>query len=65
MESVIFKIFEALFKTVGVLLVCGLMATVLGDLQGHAVKSKRLGLASMLQVNQQLVGKLPGHADQR
>ena len=57
MESYIIKVFEALFKTVGVLLVCGLMGSVLGDLQARAFNSKRVGLVSMLKVNQQLVGK--------
>ena len=48
MESYVVKLFEALFRTIGMLLVCVLMATVLGDLQNRAFKSKRLGLVSML-----------------
>lgn len=57
MESFFVKVFEALFKTVGVLLVCGLMGSVLRDLQIRAFHSKRIGLVSLLHVNQQLVGK--------
>lgn len=57
MEAFIVKTFEALFKLVGVLLVCGLMGSVLSDLQTRAFNSKRVGLVSMLKVNQQLVGK--------
>lgn len=57
MEAFIVKAFEVLFKAVGVLLVCGLMGNVLSDLQARAFNSKRVGLVSMLKVNQQLVGK--------
>lgn len=57
MESYVVKVFEALFKAMGVLLVCGLMGSVLGDLQARALNSKRVGIVSMLKVNQQLVGK--------
>lgn len=57
MESYVVKVFGVLFQAVGVLLVCGLMASVLTDLQTRAFNSKRVGLVSMLKVNQQLVGK--------
>jgi hypothetical protein len=57
MESYIVKVFGVLFQAVGVLLFCGMMASVLTDLQARAFNSKRVGLVSMLQVNQQLVGK--------
>lgn len=56
MESYIIKVFGVLFQAVGVLLFCGLMASVLNDLQVRAFNSKRIGLVSMLHVNQQLVG---------
>jgi hypothetical protein len=59
MEAFVVKTFEVLFKAVGILLVCGLMGNVLSDLQTRAFKSKRVGLVSMLKVNQQLVGKTP------
>lgn len=57
MEAFLVKTFEVIFKAVGVLLVFGLMGNVLSDLQTRAFNSKRVGLVSMLKVNQQLVGK--------
>ncbi len=57
MESYIVKVFGVLFKAVGILLFCGLMVSVLTDLQARAFNSKRVGLVSLLQVNEQLVGK--------
>lgn len=56
MENVVVKFFEVVFKTVRILLFCGLMAGVLSGLQKAAFHSKHIGLVSMLQVNQQLVG---------
>ena len=57
MEGIIFKVFGALFRLVGILIFTGTIATVLGDLQKRAFHSRRAGLVSMLSVNQQLVGK--------
>ncbi len=57
MEAFVVKTFEALFKVISVLLICGLMGNVLSDLQTRAFSSKRVGLVSMLKVIQQLVGK--------
>jgi hypothetical protein len=57
MENFIVKTFGALYQAVGVLLFCGLMASVLGDIQKRAFNSKQVGLVNMLSVNQQLVGK--------
>jgi len=57
MGSVVVKFFEVVFKTVRILLFCGLMAGVLSGLQKTAFHSKQVGLVSMLQVNKQLVGK--------
>lgn len=57
MESYIVKVFGGLFQLVDILPFCGLMASVLTDLQARAFNSKRVGLVNMLQVNQQLVGK--------
>lgn len=58
MESVIVKFFGAIFNSIRILLFCGLMAGVLSGLQKAAFHSKQVGLVSMLQVNQQLVGKI-------
>lgn len=57
MEGIVFKLFEGIFKTVRVLLFCGLIAGVLSGLQKSAFQSKKVGLVNMLQVNQQLVGR--------
>lgn len=57
MENFVVKAFVVLFKMVGMLLFCGLMASVLSDIQKLAFSSKRVGLVNMLEVNQQLVGK--------
>jgi predicted lipid-binding transport protein (Tim44 family) len=57
MESVVVKFFEAIFNSVRILLFCGLMAGVLSGLQKAAFHSKQFGLVSMLQVNQQLIGR--------
>lgn len=57
MEAVVFKLFGVLFKLVGILIVGGTIVTALVDLQRNAFESKRVGLISMLKVNQQLVGK--------
>jgi hypothetical protein len=57
MEAIVFKMFGVLFRVVGVLHVTGTIASALVDLQKHAYNSQRLGLVSMLRVNQQLVGK--------
>ena len=58
MENVIFRVFEVAFKTVGMLLLVGLMTTVLTDLQRRAFDSKKVGLISMSQINHQLVGTI-------
>ena len=57
MEGIIFKTFGIVFQAVGVLLLAGVMASVLTDLQRHAFESKQRGLTSMLKINQRLVGK--------
>ena len=44
MEAFIVKAFEVLFKTVGVLLVCGLMGNVLSDLLDCAPLARQLTL---------------------
>lgn len=56
MEGVVSKVFEMLFKFIGVLIVTGIFLSVLTDLQKKAFESKRAGLTSMLKINQQLVG---------
>jgi hypothetical protein len=57
MESLVFKIFEALFKIVLVLIVAGTFGRAILDLEKHATSKHRTGLVSLLQINQQLVGK--------
>ena len=59
MESIVFRLFGALFQTVGILILTGVLVAVLGDIQKRAFESKRTGLTSMLKINEQLVGKLP------
>ncbi len=56
MKAFIVKTFEVLFKVIGVLLACNLMGAALRDLQSRAFNSKNVGLVSILNVNQQLVG---------
>lgn len=58
MESLILKMFGALFRLVGILMFLGLMTAALLDIQKLAFSSKHVGLVRMLQVNQQLVGKM-------
>ena len=57
MESIIFKIFQAVFRLVGILMLTGTLVSALADIQKIAFNSKRVGLTSMLKVNEQLVGK--------
>lgn len=57
MEAIVFKVFGVLFRVVGILIVTGTIATVLGDLQVRAFRSQHIGLVSLLSINQQLVGK--------
>lgn len=57
MESIVVKIFMVIFRMVGILLFCGLMVSVLLDIQKLAFNSKRVGLVNMLNINQQLVGR--------
>lgn len=57
MERIIFRIFEAIFKTIGVLLLTGALASVLTDIHKRAFQSQKAGLSSMLKTNEQLVGK--------
>lgn len=57
MESIIFRMFQAIFKLVVILAMTGALVGVLKDLQRLAFDSKRVGLTSMLKVNQQLVGR--------
>ncbi len=57
MQTFIFKFFERLFQFVAILLVTGFMLNVLLDIQLRAHQSQRVGLTSMLKINQQLVGK--------
>lgn len=57
MESLIIKTFQFIFKLVVSLMMCGMLVSVLSDLQAGAFYSKKVGLVSMLHVNEQLVGK--------
>lgn len=57
MESLVIRIFQAIFKLVVALMISGTLVTVLVDLQRAAFHSKQMGLVSMLQINQQLIGK--------
>jgi hypothetical protein len=57
MESLVIKIFQVIFKFVVALMISGTFVTVIVDLQKAAFHSKQMGLVSMLQINQQLVGK--------
>lgn len=57
MENIIFRVFDVAFKTVGILLLTGVLVSALTDIQKRAFQSKQAGLTSMLKINQQLVGK--------
>jgi hypothetical protein len=57
MDGIVFKLFGALFRFIGFLLVTGTVATALMDVQRLAFHSKHVGLVSMRSINQQLVGK--------
>jgi len=61
METIIFNFFGILFRMVGLLIVGGVLVAVLTDIQHKAFDSKHTGLISLLQVNQQLVGKTGKH----
>ena len=57
MEGIVFKAFQFLFRFVVVLLVAGTFVSVLTDIQKKAFENKKIGLVSLLKINQQLVGK--------
>lgn len=57
MEAVILKIFSSLFRFITFLMITGALVNALSDLQQKAFASKRIGLTSMLKINEQLVGK--------
>lgn len=57
MLAIISRVFEAVFKLVGLLIVTGTLYTVIHDLRSHARENKKQGLTSMLKINEQLVGK--------
>ncbi len=57
MISLVFSIFQTLFRFVIALMVAGVFVSVLSDIQKRAFENKRIGLVSLLKVNQQLVGK--------
>lgn len=57
MENIFFRVFDVAFKTVGILLLTGVLVSALTDIQKRAFQSKQAGLTSMLKINQQLVGK--------
>lgn len=57
MEALLFKLFETFYRVIAVLIVTGLILVALIDVQNRAFDSKKRGLASILQINQQLVGK--------
>lgn len=56
MEALLFKLFEAFYRVIAVLILTGLILVALIDVQKRAFDSKKRGLASMLRINQQLVG---------
>lgn len=58
METIVFRVFEVTWRLVGVLIVGGTFLTVLSDLQEKAFQSKKVGLTSMLKINEQLVGRI-------
>lgn len=55
MENLVVKVFGVIFKMAGIFLFCGLIVSVLSDIQKMAFHSKSVGLVNMLDVNQQLV----------
>lgn len=57
METIIFRAFSVLFKIAGILMVAGTLVCVLTDIQKKAFNSRKVGLVSMLKINEQLVGK--------
>ena len=57
MEGVVFKVFQSLFRIAVILMVGGTLVSVLADVQKKAFVNKKIGLISMLKINQQLVGK--------
>lgn len=57
MGNIIFKSFQFLFRFVAVMLVAGTFVSTLTDIQKKAFHNKKIGLVSMLKINQQLVGK--------
>jgi hypothetical protein len=57
MPMLIFSFFKLLFRMVGLLILGGVLVLALTDIQKRAFQSKTTGLTSMLQINQQLVGK--------
>lgn len=57
MLGMIFRFAGILFGLVKALMIAGLFVSVLSSLQAKTFHSKRVGLVSMLNVNQQLVGK--------
>ena len=57
METIIFRAFSVLFKMAGILMVAGTLVCVLTDIQKKAFNSRKVGLVSMLKINEQLVGK--------
>lgn len=56
MENIIYRSFGIVFRTVGILLLTGVLVSVLVDIQKRAFESKLAGLTSMLKINEQLVG---------
>ena len=57
MENIIFRVFEVVFKAVGILLLTGAMVSALTEVQEKAFYAKKAGLTSMLKINEQLVGR--------
>ena len=57
MEGIVFKGFQFLFKFAVTLAIAGTLASVLTDIQKKAFENKKIGLVSLLKINQQLVGK--------
>lgn len=56
MENIVYRVFEIVFKAVGILLLTGALASVLADIQQRAFQSKKRGLINMQNINRQLVG---------
>jgi len=57
MAGLIFNFTQILFRLLCTLIVTGVFISALADIQTLAFESKRKGLISMLQINEQLVGK--------